>query len=200
MTYKAYLRKQAQDQLKEIPSSSQPEDISSLLPLAQQPPEAPAAQPETTGPMIGGQGRITQRFGNVNPAIERFSRGGVNIGTDIGLPVGTSTALPPGKWKLLSSYGQAKEPGYIGDHTNGGYGNSALFENLDTGEKLRFSHLQDLLLDPSVQEYQGGSPIGHTGQTGNVTGPHLDLEYYDKNGKLADVLQSAYAQYLNLLQ
>ena len=40
-----------------------------------------------------------------------------------------------------------------------------------------------------------GTYIGKSGATGNVTGAHLDLEYYTSKGTLADVMKSEYGGY-----
>jgi len=146
--------------------------------------KAPVAQPKYA---------ITQKFGVKNPAIEVFSKGGINTGTDIGTPVGTPISTPAGKWQIVESYEGAKGKGYIGNKENKGYGNSVLVKNAQTNEMLRFSHLQQ----PQVKQGQTieGGTIGLTGATGNVTGPHLDLEYY-KDGKLTDIDNSPYLSQL----
>lgn len=133
------------------------------------------------GKILGISGPITQAFGNRNP-IERFS-GGVNYGTDIGVPTGTKVALPKGKWQIID----ANASGGM----NQGYGNSVYAQNLETGEKLRMSHLSRVGVRQG-QVVDGGQIIGETGATGNVTGPHLDLEYYDAAGRIADVMNSRY--------
>jgi len=122
---------------------------------------------------LNGQGNVTQLVGNYNPNVERFS-GGYNRGTDIGVPQGTPVTLPPGNWEIGDVYNQAKGKGYIGNRTNSGYGNSIVARNADTGETFRFSHLLNALAQPG-QKIRGGL-IGYTGATGNVTGPHLDIE------------------------
>lgn len=65
-----------------------------------------------------------------------------------------------------------------------------MLQNLDTGEKIRFSHLSQVGV--KTGDIVGGQPVGLSGATGNVTGPHLDVEYYDKKGKLSDVMKSPY--------
>lgn len=142
---------------------------------------------ETAQNILSAKGPITQAFGNYNPAIEKYSNG-INTGVDIGVPTGTKVATPAGKWKVVESKS--------GDF-NRGYGNSVLIQNVDTGEKLRFSHLNKILGLQAGQEIGGNQVFGETGATGNVTGPHLDLEYYDKLGKLGDVLKTAYGRGLN---
>jgi hypothetical protein len=145
--------------------------------------------------ILGKAAPLTQAFGNANPGVEVFSHG-VNSGADFGAPVGTTVALPQGRWQILQAFAGDDKPGHIGDNTNEGYGNSVLAQNLDTGEKLRFSHLSQVGVLPG-QTVDGGLTIGATGDTGNVTGPHLDLEYYNQLGQLADVLKSRYGIYLN---
>lgn len=140
--------------------------------------------------LLSGKGKITQFFGNRNP-IERFS-GGVNYGTDIGVPEGTKVALPDGQWEVVEAFNDAQGAGYVGNNTNRGYGNSILVRNRDTGEMLRFSHLSDAMARAG-QVLDGGTVIGLSGSTGNVTGPHLDLEYRNERGQLADILKSRYA-------
>lgn len=132
--------------------------------------------------------RITQKFGIKSP-YDVFS-GGVNTGTDLAVKEGTPVVVPTGRWRVLQTYGDASKPGFIGDNTNSGYGNSVLLQNLDTGEKLRFSHLSQVGV--RTGDVVGGRTIALSGKTGNVTGPHLDVEYYDARGKLADPMKSPY--------
>lgn len=152
-----------------------------------------------SGPETGKGGNIgnfpiTQPFGNKNAGVEVFSHG-VNSGVDIGVPKNTPVALPNGKWKVISAFNGAKN-GYVGDNENSGYGNSVLVKNIDTGETLRFSHLNQIHIPSDTLE--GGQVIGLSGRTGNTTGPHLDLEYKDAQGKLGDFMQTPYASSLGL--
>lgn len=128
---------------------------------------------------------VTQTFMNYNPEIEKYS-GGYNYGVDFGTPENTPVGLPEGNWIIKEAT--------LGSF-NKGYGNSVLAVNEDTGEMIRFSHLSRLNTAPNAR-IRGGSVIGFTGNTGNTTGPHLDLEYYTKGGKPADILKSRYAQNL----
>lgn len=150
------------------------------------------------GKILSALGKITQRFGNKSSA-EKFSKG-INLGTDIAVPSGTTAKLPPGTWKILESFNKASAQGPNNPQggINRGYGNSVLAQNTQTGEKLRLSHLSKTLAQQG-QTLQGGTPIGLTGATGNVagrTGQHLDLEYYDKEGRLKDILNTIYKNYL----
>ena len=132
-------------------------------------------------------GSITQQFGNYNPSLyQGINQSMTNTGVDIGVGEGTGVSLPEGMWKIL----EAVKGGF-----NKGYGNSVLAQNTNTGEKLRFSHLSNILTMAN-QILQGGQRIGATGRTGNVTGPHLDLEYYNPQGQLKDFLKSSYARSL----
>lgn len=144
--------------------------------------------------ILGKTGVITQRFGNRNP-IEKFS-GGVNYGTDIGVPRGTKVSVPPGKWKVIEAYAGAEEGKSA---VNRGYGNSILVQNQETGEKMRFSHLSQVGVRPG-EIVDGNKIVGATGSTGNSTGPHLDLEMYDRSGRLIDILNTPYSSYLGLGQ
>lgn len=126
---------------------------------------------------------VTQKFMNFNPEIEKYS-GGYNYGVDFGTPVNTPVALPSGKWIIKEA---------TTGSFNKGYGNSVLAVNEETGEQLRFSHLSKLNAVPGMR-IQGGSVVGFSGNTGNTTGAHLDLEYYTKGGKPADITKSRYAR------
>lgn len=138
---------------------------------------------------------ITQKFGN-RSRVERYS-GGVNRGTDFAVPTGTPVSLPEGRWKVVEAFSGATASGPNNRQRgiNSGYGNSVVVQNLDTGEKMRFSHLSRVN-GKLGQEVKGGDIVGLTGATGNVagkTGQHLDLEYFDEKGQLRDIMQSRYA-------
>lgn len=203
--FKTFLQEQGQKQLESLKSVRQPNQVS-VAPLFDQGTVQSAqsatpkpAQNQATNPemqalerqqsFLSTKGKITQQFGNRNP-IEQFS-GGVNYGTDIAVPEGTKIAVPDGQWEVVESYGDASGAGFIGNNTNRGYGNSVLVRNQQTGEMLRFSHLSDAMVRAG-QVLDGGTVIGLSGSTGNATGPHLDLEYYDQSGRLQDVLASRY--------
>lgn len=146
-----------------------------------------------SGSILPGATPVTQAFGNENPDVEVMS-GGVNNGTDFGASVGTPVNLPPGQWQVVDAYGADNQSGHIGDSNNSGYGNSVLVKNAKTGETLRFSHLSSERVQPG--QVLSGGQIGQTGDTGNVTGPHLDLEYKNSQGNYEDILNSPYAKYI----
>lgn len=144
-----------------------------------------------------------QSSGNLPPVTQTFGQGskydvfsgGVNYGVDFGVKSGTPVGLPPGQWQVVEAFSGADNQGYIGNKTNRGYGNSVLVRNPQTGETLRLSHLSQVRVQPG-QVIPGGTVIGASGASGNVTGAHLDVEYRDKSGRLNDVLRTPYAQYL----
>lgn len=156
-------------------------------------PQSGSDQVATQSEVIAGDPRITQRFGQKSK-YDVFS-GGVNYGVDFAVKEGTPLALPPGQWQVVDSFSGAKGRGFIGNKTNKGYGNSVLVKNTQTGETLRFSHLKGVSVLPG-KVYRGGTVLGTSGATGNVTGAHLDLEYRDSSGRIADVLRSKYASIL----
>jgi murein DD-endopeptidase MepM/ murein hydrolase activator NlpD len=152
------------------------------------------------GTILGAKGTLTQAFGNKS-GVEKYS-GGVNYGTDFAVPRGTRVAAPEGDWVVVESFdkAQAEGPGNAQGGINRGYGNSVLIQNTKTGEKLRYSHLR--VGGVGVQQGQqisGGTVLGETGASGNTagrTGQHLDLEYYNGNGRIANVMTSPYGRYL----
>ena len=121
-----------------------------------------------------------------------FSKG-INYGTDFAAKRGTPVAIPEGEWEVVDSWGGAKRDGFIGNGDNSGYGNSVLIKNTETGELMRFSHLErgSVRAQPG-QKLRGGMIFAMTGSTGNSTGPHLDLEYIDSSGRYKDVLGTPY--------
>lgn len=131
---------------------------------------------------------VTQQFGNYNPEVEKYS-GGINNGVDLGVSEGTPVNIPKGNWKV-------DEASNTGDF-NRGYGNSAFMTDDSTGYKIRLSHLKQLMALQQGQDFAGGN-IGEVGQTGNTTGPHLDVEVYDPQGQLVDLLKSPFAKYFKV--
>lgn len=149
-------------------------------------PETPITSQEAKT-MILNRAPVTQEFGNYNPGLYRgINQSMRNTGTDFGVPTGTDINLPSGEWVVEE----------VGTGYNRGYGNSVAVRNAQTGERLRFSHLSKMLRVQPGQNIQGGQLLAKSGATGNVTGPHLDLEYYDNQGQLGDVLQSKYRETL----
>lgn len=148
--------------------------------------------PETAeqSAVLSESGRITQRFGQKSK-FDVFS-GGVNYGTDIAVPEGTTVAAPPGDWEVVDVFDGASNKGFIGNKVNSGYGNSVLIRNQETGEMIRMSHLSPGINLKSGQKLAGGQVFARTGSSGNVTGAHLDAEFYNSKGKLSDIERSPY--------
>jgi len=132
---------------------------------------------------------LTQAFGNLNP-IEKFS-GGFNRGADFSIPKNTPLSVPAGDWMVSESFNGAKSGG-VGNATNRGYGNSVVLVNRLTGERIRYSHLNSVNVKPG-QLVKPGQTVAYSGSTGNSTGPHLDVEYYNSQGKLSNILTSKYS-------
>ncbi len=141
---------------------------------------------------------VTEHYGDIQPGVEVFS-GGFTSGTGIGVKSGTPLATPPGQWKVVQVYDQAPQKGYIGNSAGSGWGNNIVVQNQQTGESLRYSHLSDVNVAQG-DTINGSRVIGDSGQSGNTTGDHLNLEYLTPDGKPADVLQSQYARYLPISQ
>lgn len=141
------------------------------------------------------QTQITQRAGNYNPGLEVFS-GGRALDTNFATPEGVPVSAPPGKWQVVNQWTGGDEKGGIGQSGgNSGYGRAILLQNIDSGERIHYIHLSKVntQLGDMVNP---GDKIGETGSSGNASGPNLGLEYYDQNGKLGDIMNSPYAQYI----
>lgn len=151
---------------------------------------------KTLDKMLGAQGSLTQGYGNPN----NIYKSGVHGGIDIAVPTGTAVSLPQGQWRVVQSFNQAtaQGPNNSQENLNGGYGNSILVENVQTGEKIRLSHLSKVGVNAG-QVIKGGQVIaltGATGKTRGTTGQHIDIEYYNSQGQRSDILKSQYAQYI----
>ena len=196
-TFQTYLRNQGQNELQTLKSQVQPDmgSLSDNMPSGSQIPVSGQSGQLRQNSILGKSTQLTQKFGNMNPGVEVMSNG-FNSGADFAADPGTTVALPGNhSFRVLQAFAGDNTPGHIGDSTNSGYGNSVYAQDQTTGEKLRFSHLSQVNAKEG-DVLPGGSILGATGETGNVTGPHLDLEYYNPQGQLQDVLNSPYAQYL----
>lgn len=129
-----------------------------------------------TSQIFGIPLEVTQAYGEVNP-IEP-TPGNVNIGTDLRTKNLTNKSFSlPVSAKVIQIY---KDDG------RNPYGNSVLLQ-LPTGEMVRLSHLSNLGNYQEGQDILPGQYVGTTGATGNVTGEHLDVEYYGQDGQLKDL-------------
>ena len=139
---------------------------------------------------LPGKFKVNAAFGQRNKA-DVFS-GGINFGVDFNAPTGTPVAAPPGgNWVVVESFGKATRKGFVGNRDNRGFGNSIVLQNRKTGEKIRFSHLSPHNVRPG-QIVKGGQMIVKSGNTGNSTGSHLDVEFTDASGRRGDILKSKY--------
>lgn len=153
-------------------------------------------QQGTQEAILPGKYAVNQPFGVRNARYNNIS-GGINRGADFNTPANTPLAVPPGQWEVVQAFAGAR-PGQRGANINNGWGNSVMVRNRKTGETLRYSHLNQVGVRPG-QVLQGGALLGLSGNTGHTvgqTGNHLDLEYVDHRGRLADVTRSPYARYL----
>jgi len=150
---------------------------------------------------IFGQDRtITQAYGNYNPQLEPGS--GYNLGTDIRtrdlLGSQRQYKLPVGATVVQVLQDDGTQWGTQSGHQ--GYGNSVLLR-LPSGEMLRFSHMSQMANLQEGQRVEAGQVFGEAGQTGNTSGEHLDLEYYNQGGQLSDPSQfSGFTNPQSLLQ
>ena len=139
--------------------------------------------------IIPNKAAVNTAFG-VSSSADVFSQG-VNNGVDLDTPRGTPVSSPQGEWVVKEAFGGATREGFIGNGDNSGFGNSVLIQNTQTGETLRFSHLDGVKVRPG-QKIGGGQQLGVSGNTGNSSGSHLDVEYRDSTGALRDVLGSRF--------
>lgn len=133
--------------------------------------------------------QITQSFGDYNP-IEP-TQGNLAGDTNFAAKENTPVSLPKGNWYIQNARNNASPVGAPRDYTNEGYGNDVIAQNTQTGEKLHFLHLAGTNVKTG-DIVSGNTIVGMTGSSGNSTGPNLGVEYYDKNGKLGEVMQSPY--------
>ncbi len=135
--------------------------------------------------IFGQQREITQDFGNYNPGLEPGS--GYNMGTDIRTRDLTGSQrqykLPVGAEVVQVFRDDGTRFGNQSGHQ--GWGNSVLLR-LPSGEMLRFSHMDTMLDLQEGMRLNAGQVFGTPGQTGNTSGEHLDLEYYNQAGQLGN--------------
>lgn len=131
--------------------------------------------------LFGGQQAITQPYGNVNPV--EITPGNVNLGTDFRTRdlVSKDIFFPVGAEVVQILRDDGTRYGDISGHQ--GYGNSIMLR-LPSGEMLRLSHLSRIGELQEGQVIQPNTLVGATGATGNVTGEHLDVEYYNSEGQI----------------
>ena len=96
-----------------------------------------------------------------------------NVGLDLGAPEGTPL--------VAIADGTVIESGW----NTSGWGNTLLVRTADGGT-YRLSHMKQA---PSVgvgAKVAQGAPVGQVGQSGNATGPHVDVEVRDRTNRNID--------------
>lgn len=116
-------------------------------------------------PVVGY--RLTARFGQGGG----YWSSGRHTGLDFAGPSGTPIAAVAG--------GVVTSAGY-----EGAYGNRTIITLAD-GTEIWYCHQSSIQVSVG-QQIAPGDPIGHTGSTGNVTGPHLHLEVHPGGGDPVD--------------
>ncbi|MFF2650293.1 M23 family metallopeptidase [Streptomyces sp. NPDC058045] len=86
---------------------------------------------------------------------------GYHTGTDFVVPTGTGVRAVAAGTVVSAGWG-------------GAYGNQVVVRH-DDGRYSQYAHLSQLAV-AAGQQVSGGTPIGLSGATGNVTGPHLHFE------------------------
>jgi len=124
--------------------------------------------------IFGEQQAVTQEYGNYNP--ETYASGyhqGVDFRTQ---DLAQRDMFAPVSMRVVQ---------IISADSGSDYGNSVLLE-LPSGEMIRLSHLSTLGEFQEGQVLNPGDYIGLPGSTGNSTGEHLDVEFYNQEGQLAN--------------
>jgi len=123
--------------------------------------------------IFGQEQTVTQPFRNVNPGMGygNDTHQGVDFRTRDLQQRDLYTPVPMRVVQMISA--ESGSP----------YGNSVLLE-LPSGEMIRLSHLSTLGQFQEGQVLNPGELIGTPGSTGNSTGEHLDVEFYNQNGQI----------------
>lgn len=123
--------------------------------------------------IFGQEQTVTQPFGNVNPNMgyANDTHQGVDFRTRDLQQRNLFTPVPMRVVQMIT------------EDSGSPYGNSVLLE-LPSGEMIRLSHLSSLGQFQEGQVLNPGELIGMPGTTGNSTGEHLDVEFYNQNGQL----------------
>ena len=121
-----------------------------------------------------GRHSITQLIGQNRPFVDPATGKVVNpmgygrhghMGIDVATPQGTPVRAP--------------FDGVVVDASGGAWGRSVYLVGKNLA--VRFSHLSEISV-PSGTYVKEGQVIAKTGNTGNSTGPHLDITFYTANG------------------
>jgi len=109
---------------------------------------------------LGGDYRVTQYPGPAAPSTRKFYK--YHKGYDFATPVGTPVKAP--------IEGKVTYAGW----NDKGWGNRVGVYDPKTRKTTYLSHLSKVLVKPGV-EIRPGTILGYTGNTGNTTGPHIDI-------------------------
>lgn len=123
--------------------------------------------------IFGQDQTVTQDFGNYNPG----------MGYASGRHSGTDFRTRDLQQRELYAPVQMRVVQIITEDSGSPYGNSVLLE-LPSGEQLRLSHLSSFGNLQPGSVLNPGELIGMPGSTGNSTGEHLDVEFYNQQGQL----------------
>lgn len=107
---------------------------------------------------VAAKWRVTNPFGVKGPYIA-----GVHTGVDYGVPIGTPVVSPRFGTVIRSDYSPAD------------YGNYVEVKRWDGKKVYLFAHLSSRKVFAG-QRVARGQMIGHSGDTGNSTGPHCHIE------------------------
>ena len=125
--------------------------------------------------------RISSYFGErIHPISGKIS---VHNGMDFRTPVGTDVMASADGLVIWTGYsgslGRWNEEKEMWDEKPSGFGNSVFILHND-GYITGYAHLKDYNVDYG-QLVKQGEVIGHSGNTGGSTGPHLHFELIDGN-------------------
>ncbi len=107
-----------------------------------------------------------------------------------GVHTGLDFAGPSGSTIVSVAAGTVKSASY-----EGAYGNRTVIV-LDDGTEIWYCHQSRMTVTPG-ERVAPGQPIGYTGSTGNVTGPHLHLEVRPGGGEPTDPAAALRAHNVN---
>ena len=105
---------------------------------------------------------------------------GMDITAQAGAPIGAVTG-----GTVIEARAYSPQEEAAGRDSTGGYGNTVVVQG-DDGLRYRYSHMQAPAQFQKGQRVGGGALLGTVGDTGNATGPHLDLEITDQQGNYID--------------
>lgn len=98
-----------------------------------------------------------------------------HTGVDIGAPLGSPVIAPADGTVQIAGW------------DNSGYGNLVALR-LNDGRRVLLAHLSDIAVKPE-ETVAAGELVGHSGSTGNSTGPHLHFEVRDTMNLPTDPMQ-----------